>query len=95
MARRAVATEDAIAAVCTEAVQANLPHALERCDVAWRAYDRVVQAQDALLAALEAFQAAQALGEDPDEAGLLRASLAAGKAMRELDAAYRSLGGDS
>lgn len=95
VAQRAVATEDAISAICTEAVAHNLPHALERCDVAWDAYDRAVVAMDALLAALDAARAAQALGQDPDEAALLRASLAAGKAMRELDAAFRALGGDA
>jgi hypothetical protein len=95
VARRAVQTEEIITATCEQAILHDVPGALVRCDAAWDAYDRAAKAVDALLAALEAAKAAEALGQDPDEAGLLRASLAAGKAMRELDAAMRAIGGES
>ena len=95
VATRAVATEQAISALCEEQIIHDRPWALERCDAAYAAYDRTAKALDALLALLEAAKAAQAAGQDVDEAGLMQATLDLAKAGRELDAALRALGGDA
>ncbi len=92
VARLATAHEDTITTLCEELVANDQPYAVERCMAAYDAYDRASAALDALL---DELYRARILGEGADEAALVEKSLAAMRALQELDRVVRALGGES
>lgn len=92
VARLATAHEHTITTICEELVEHDQPYAVERCMAAYDAYDRASAALDALL---DELYRARILGEDADEAALVEKSLAAMRALQELENLLRALGGES
>ncbi len=105
IARAAALGEANLTLICTTAIgqqcddasceldaESRIRAILAQCEHAYNLYDVLANDMDALLAALEAAKAAEATGQDYDEAELMRLMLKAGASRRAFEAAIRKIG---